>query len=136
MRTLTFSDGSDDHTLDDVQAVQFVANLLEISEYKVFHLAYENWFGKKLSDRSMDYRFDNYLEDDIVPLWVWDFVQSVFEKYQKKILDPREFGIEQKVLTGTDRWVGFLYVAIFSLVIVLYCWLLSNVEPYVEMSFG
>ena len=136
MRTLNISDGLYDHTLSDVEAVQFVANLLEIPEYQVFHLAYEGWFGKKLSNRSMDYRFNNYLEDEIVPLWVWNFVQSVLDKYQKHNLDPIEYGIEPKVLSKLDRWKGWLYLAVFSGAIVFYCWLLSTIEPYVEMSFG
>lgn len=113
-----------------------MANLLEISEYRVFHLAYENWYGKKLSNRSMDFRFNNYLKDEIVPFWVWHFVQSVSEKYQKNKFDPREYGIEPNVLSKLDRWKGWIYFAVITGVIVFYCWFLSTIEPYVEMSFG
>jgi len=136
MRTVTLSGSFFDHTLNDVESVQFVANLLEISEYQVFHLGYEDWYGKKLSDRAMDYRFINYLEDEIVPLWVWNFVQAVIEKYQQDTLDPSEYGIEPKVLSEQERRKGWLYVAVIFGAIIFYCWWLSTVEPYVEMSFG
>jgi len=136
MRTLTLSNRLYDYTLNEVEAVQFVANLLEIPEYQVFHLAYENWNGKKLSNRSMDFRFNNYLENEIVPFWVWHFVQSVSDKYQNHNLDPLEYGIEPNAHSKLDRWKGWLYLAVISGAVVFYCWFLSTVEPYVEMSFG
>ncbi len=136
MRTLTLTTRLYNYTLNDAEAVQFVADLLEIPEYQLFHLAYENWYSRKLSNRLMDYRFNNYLENQTVPFWVWHFVQSVFNKYQKNNLDPREYGIETNVLSKLDRWKGWLYIAIFSGLVVFYCWFLSKVEPYVSMSFG
>ncbi len=136
MRKFTISDGLYDFTLNDVEAVQFVANLLEISEYRVFHLAYENWFSKKLSNQSMDFSFNKYLKSDIIPFWVWNFVKSVLDKYQEHNLDPMEYGIEPNIPGKFDRLKGWLFLTILLGLVGLYCWWLSTLDPYVEMSFG
>lgn len=136
MRTLTVAGSWQNYTLNDVEAVRFASGILDISEYQVFKLAYREWFRKDLSDHTMEYRFDNYIEDEVVPLWVWNFVQKVIDKHEKGELDPTEYGIKRRTLSETHRKLRWLYVLLFIIFGLCYCWMLTQIPPYVEMSFG
>jgi hypothetical protein len=63
MRSVTISKGKKPLTFNEIEAVQFVAQFLEVSEYEVFQLAFNDWYGKRMNNMTMDYRFENYLDE-------------------------------------------------------------------------
>ena len=58
------------------QAVVFVANALEISEFDFFCLAWREWHGQEADRDIVEPDFGNYLDHGTVPFYVVDFVRK------------------------------------------------------------
>ena len=129
MRSITIKKGRKALTFNEVEAVRFVAQFLEVSEYEVFQMAFNDWYGKRMDNRTMDYRFENYLDEDIVPYWVWLFTKDVIEKYETDQVDPAVYGIEPMVLTRSQKNIGWLIIIGISIFALLYCWVAINFQP-------
>ncbi len=61
---------------DPVDCVIRAANHLDLSEFEVFRLAYEDWFGRKPSDSLIERDFSEYLKTDFVPFYVAHFARK------------------------------------------------------------
>ncbi len=61
---------------DPVDCVVRAANHLDLSEFEVFRLAYEDWFGRKPSDSLIGRDFSEYLKTDFVPFYVAHFARK------------------------------------------------------------
>jgi hypothetical protein len=128
MRSITITKDGKTLTFNEIEAVQFAAHFLEVSEYEVFQLGYNDWYGRRMTDKTMDYRFENYLEEDIVPFWVWNFAKGVIEKYAIDQVSKADYGIKLKVLTRSQKIMGWLIVLGVILFSFLYSWLASRVQ--------
>ena len=123
MRSVTITKKGKPLTFNEVEAVQFVGQFLEVSEYEVFQLAYKDWYGKRMTSGTMDYRFENYLDEDVVPFWVWTFVKGVIKKYEQDEVKRTDYGIETKILTMPQKimgWFIFLGVVLFAIIFSLF----------------
>jgi hypothetical protein len=142
MRSVTISKGKKPLTFNEIEAVQFVAQFLEVSEYEVFQLAFNDWYGKRmnnmtmdyrfenyLDEMTMDYRFENYLDEDVVPFWVWTFAKGVIKKYEKDEVFPVDYGIEPMVLTRSQKIWGWFIVVGVGLFALLFSLLARTVQP-------
>lgn len=108
--------------------MRFVAQFLEVSVYKVFQLAYSDWFDKRMNNRTMDYRFENYLSEDVVPFWVWTFTKGAIQKYEKDEVKQTDYGINHKILTRFPKIVGWLIVLGVGLFSLLFSLLVRTVQ--------
>ena len=128
MRSVTIKKGKKPLTFNEIDAVRFVAQFLEVSEYEVFQLAYSDWYGKRMNNRTMDYRFENYLSEDVVPFWVWTFTKGVIQKYEKDEVKRTDYGIDPKILTRSQKIVGWLIVLGVGLFSLLFSLLARTVQ--------
>ena len=80
-----------------------MAQFLEVSVYEVFQLAYSDWFGKRMNNRTMDYRLENYLSEDVVPFWVWTLTKWAIQKYEKDEVKQTDYGRDPKILTRSPK---------------------------------
>jgi hypothetical protein len=114
---------------DDVDAVSFVARLLDISEFNLFEIAYINWFGNEATKKAMDDFFGSYLTSGLVPFWLRDMVRKVIGKYKKGELTPSEFGIRQPCVNRFKKGFGWILVGLFSFLIFAIVWISSTLKP-------
>lgn len=126
MRSITITKNDKPLSFNEVEAVQFVGQFLELSEYEVFQLAYNDWYGKRMEDSLMGYRFENYIDEDVVPFWVWTFTKGVIKKYEKEEIDPADYGITPKILTRPEKIKGWLIVLGVAFIALLYTWAALN----------
>jgi hypothetical protein len=63
---MTATHCEDQKMFDDADAVAFAAGVLNISEFKLFEIAYENWFGNKATEKAMSGIFGSYLKSGSV----------------------------------------------------------------------
>ena len=129
MRSVTISKGKKPLTFNEIEAVQFVAQFLEVSEYEVFQLAFNDWYGKRMNNMTMDYLFENYLDEDVVPFWVWTFAKGVIKKYEKDEVFPADYGIEPMVLNRSQKIKGWLIVVGVAAFALLFSLLARTVQP-------
>ena len=86
--------GFDDNIQPDLQNVLNASGILEITEFELFGIAYERWYGKPAGDIIIEPFFNNYMFHDLVPFWVREFARLVLRLDQEGILDPRRLGIQ------------------------------------------
>lgn len=95
---------------EDVSNVLESAALLEVSEFRVFELAFTAWFGEREPDaQKLDRCFFDYLYRDQVPTWVRAFVREVVGRARAGRFDPADYGIVHPPPTPTMIYLGIRY---------------------------
>ncbi|OUD16257.1 hypothetical protein [Thioflexithrix psekupsensis] len=69
----------------DVRAVLTTARTLHISEFEVFRLAYQKWYGQHVDTAQLENFFVAYLFDSETPHWVRHFTSQVMALKQEGI---------------------------------------------------
>ncbi|MDP7539418.1 MAG: hypothetical protein QF726_02980 [Alphaproteobacteria bacterium] len=95
----------------DVATVLESASLLEVSEYRIFEMAYEAWFGRKVDNNAklLDRQFFAYLHRDSVPPWVRSFCRDLTRRGRAPGFDPARYGIVHAPPTRTMIYLGIRY---------------------------
>ena len=68
---------------NDAEALSFVAGLFDISEFRLFEIAYVNWFGREATEKAMDGFFGSYLKTGFVPFWLRGMLRRLIRKHRK-----------------------------------------------------
>ncbi len=84
---------------NDVWSVLRASSLLSVGEFKVFELAYEEWFGEAGEEQTIEKYFTGYMFNDIVPPWVRHFCKKILKQDQEGTLDPEDYGIVEQAAT-------------------------------------
>ena len=100
----------EDRIPEDVHAVLEATALLDITEFRLFGLAYRNWFGHPPDEKTIERFFLPYMFQDTVPSWVRHFCQRVIQLDQVGILDPVEFGVIERPATVDSVAKGYRYM--------------------------
>lgn len=102
---------------NDVSDVVNAASVLHVSEFEVFRLAYNNWFGRSAADKEIESFFNHYVDKAVVPMWVRDFTRRIQQLSDEGHLDVRAFGIEP--LPPTNYWMAFLGGMAFAFILMI-----------------
>jgi hypothetical protein len=103
--------------VSDVQTVVDTASVLHVSEFDVFRLAYENWFGHPAANTEIDKEFTQYMNREIVPMWVRSFTRQVRKLSGEGSLNLRDFGIEPA--PSATYWTAFLGGMAFAFIVMI-----------------
>ena len=112
-----------DDTPADCVLVADTAGLLEISEFRVFQLAFGEWYGREIRDYEAEDYFTAFMYQDRVPFWVRRFCHEILNLHAAGKLNPLDFGIkparfEYRLLQWAVRGVTLL-LAIFIILLFL-----------------
>jgi len=86
--------------------------LLQVTEFKVFELAYKDWFGTMPRPYIIEPHFNNYMFNRIIPVWVKHFCRRVVEMGREGTLDPRAFGVYPRQPSRRMMRIGQVYTAL------------------------
>ncbi len=105
----------------DVWSVLRTASLLSVGEFRVFEIAYEQWFGEKGSEDEIERYFVGYMFKDRVPPWVRHFTNRVAQLDKEGTLDPAAFGIARRRESSEQQSRGydFLFIAFAALFLLI-----------------
>jgi hypothetical protein len=107
----------------DVQEVLTTSALLEVSEYRVFQLAYERWHGEGAPPRIMENIYARYMFKEEVPLWVRQYTRHVAELARDGQLDPQALGVARDDPDPASLAQGRRYLAVTLAVFVFILYL-------------
>lgn len=99
----------------DVIEVLETSNVLAISEFRVFSLAYRSWYGRDTDESTLERHFTPYMFLDEVPFWVRSFTHRILELERQGRLEPAELGIEPPRGDASTRRRGIVYSFIIAL---------------------
>jgi hypothetical protein len=117
-------------TPDDGLTIAYASALLQISEFRFFHLAHIEWFGKDIPDRRMESFFCEYLFANNIPFWVRNLSRKVLSLHKQGSLSPGDFGIKRHVPTPEMRTKGKWIIAMLLMLVAVFCFLISGFEPF------
>ena len=83
------------------------ASMLQVSEFELFRLAYQSWFGQTPTELQLTQAFDDYMMRNKVPMWVRSFARQIERLQAEGRLDRTCFGLESLPATGVwTRLIG------------------------------
>ena len=118
----------------EIQRVLDTSAILEITEFEVFRLSYDRWFGTAADDDLIEPFFCDYMFRMVVPTWVNHFTRKVMQLYQAGRLDPRSYGIEPKPFSNTALRLGIQMAVIIVTVLVCLVLLAENVTEFYDLT--
>lgn len=111
---------SDDETIpQDTRDVLAASSLLQITEFHLFELAYERWFGKQVKESELEACFARYMFASQVPFWVRNYCRDVSTTDNKGLLDPLDFGVLPRVVPDTWARRGLRHAMVLLLLITV-----------------
>lgn len=113
----------------DLEKVASASKLLQISEFRFFQISYFQWYGREISENYLESIFSEYMFEDIVPHWVRHFARKVISCHEDGGIDPAEYNIERPQTTLELRSAGYGYTIILSIVVVVFCIMLTGHVP-------
>lgn len=75
--------------LDDASLVVLAAELLDISEFRLFMAAFHEWFEREPSESLVERYFVAYLFEGAVPFWVRHFARNAVRECANDRRDAR-----------------------------------------------
>ncbi len=76
---------------DQANDVLNAAALLDTSEFNIFSIAYESWFGEQANEQHLEKHYTAYMFDAVVPHWVRDFSRKIAQLAKSGSLDSSEY---------------------------------------------
>jgi hypothetical protein len=109
----------DDHLVpEDLREVLAASSLLQITEFHLFELAFERWFGRQAREGELEACFARYMFASHAPFWVRQFCRDVATKDSDGSLDPRDFGVLPRVVPDTWARRGLRHASVLLLLVV------------------
>ena len=109
----------DDHLVpEDTRDVLAASSLLQITEFHLFELAFERWFGRKAREGELEACFARYMFACRAPFWVRQYCREVETKENEGSLDPREFGVLPRVVPDTWARRGLRHASLLLLLVI------------------
>lgn len=114
----------DEHKIpNDVWSVLRASSLLSVGEFRVFEIAYKDWYGEDGEETLIEKHFTGYMFNDIVPPWVRHFCKKILRLDSEGTLDPEDFGIMRKVASPEQinkgleaiMWIAGAMIVLFLL---------------------
>lgn len=130
---MTFFTIDDDDLAPDARDILSASAVLEITEFRLFELAYKRWFGRAASEKEIERFFVGYMFRSIVPLWVRQFCREVLALDAAGALVPRDFGVLPRPESSTMAAQGIRYLAaaVFVLAVLhVIAILVTSYSPY------
>lgn len=112
------------------------AAALEVTEFKLFELAYREWYGRKPLPRVIEVHFSNYMFNNVIPTWVRSYSRGVVELHKTGTLDPKAFGIYQPLPSKRLVFVGRLFGILLILIFLVFMFLINKDPPITQSLFG
>ena len=112
------------------------AAALEVKEYKLFELAYREWYGKKPLSRVIEAHFSNYMFHKVIPTWVRSYSRNIVKLHKAGELDPKAFGIYQPLPSKRLIFIGRVFSTLLIVVFLVLMFLINKDPPITKSLFG
>ena len=115
---------------DEAKLIGFAASALQISEYELFRLAYQNWHDHPISDNRLDALFKDYLARGAAPYWVNDFARKAHDKFKAGTLNYKDYGIKRRVCDRRTKITGWIIITFLVILLSIYSFLITQYPSY------
>ena len=112
------------HLDQDLVDVLDASSALDVTEFRLFELAYRHWYGKSANKDLLERHFAAYMFARRVPGWVRHFSRNILKLQAQGQLDPKSFGVWHRlpsarmILFAKFYTAGLLIVFLLTLVLI------------------
>jgi len=117
-------------TQEEADQIGLASDILQISEFQFFRIAYSHWFGMDIPIARLECIFAEYVFKEIVPYWVRHLSRRVMKKSDLGVIDPSEFYIIPPKGTRKLRIEGYIYTIIILIFTIVFCIGAIHFTPY------
>lgn len=114
---MTFFTYDDDLDPDERNVLEASA-VLQITEFHLFELAYERWFGEEATEQKVEPFYIAYMFRTVIPPWVRHFARDVVTEDRAGHLDPTAFGVFPREESVSRLVLGLRYAAVILTTLV------------------
>lgn len=122
----------------DLQTLLEAVALLDISEFRLFELAYQKWYGRAAPAEQLEEEFAHYMFGDEVPFWVRHYARDVLDlagqfRSGECPLEPSpQPATRAGVRRGLRIFLGLIFLLVFLIVVTSFSpeWMLFGDECY------
>lgn len=123
------------HLEQDLVAVLDASSALQVTEFKLFELAFQDWYGKKAEEQIMEKYFAAYMFAKRVPGWVRHFSRKILKLQDQGRLDPKNFGIWYRLPSARMIFIAKLYTASLLIIFLIAVMLVYSLPVKVMAVF-
>ncbi len=106
------------HVDVDIVAILDASSVLEVTEFQFFELAYRDWHGRKANEQIIEKYFAAYMFAERIPSWVRSFARKILRLHANGRLDPKSFGIWQRLPSTRMRFFAKAYTAALIIIFI------------------
>jgi hypothetical protein len=107
------------HLDADIVAVLDASAALEVTEFRLFQMAFRDWYGKSPRNEFLERQFAAYMFAQRVPAWVRQFARKILKLQAQGRLDPRSFGVWKRLPSSRMVMIAKIYTAVLLLIFSL-----------------
>ena len=124
-RTLMRPDREED---PERTVVAQAANILQVGEFQLLQLAYDDWYGRELSEAMTDRLFEAYMLHGEVPHWAREYALRIIRQDEIDLIDgndPAYHRYDREYVTHVPQgvrqftWASVFLVSVFVLCVVI-----------------
>lgn len=107
----------------DLQTLLDAVALLDISEFRLFELAYRAWYGKDAGARQLEQDFAEYMFRSTVPIWVRHYARGVVKQaalsQSEKFAHPPQYRPVDPaaICRGLRVLLGLIFILVFLVIV-------------------
>ena len=91
-----FHHNFNNNLIDDNNIVSDASGILDVSEFKIFQMAFYAWFGEDGNYKFIESCFGSYLKDNKLPIWVRNYARRIVNDYNRNIFKAEKSRKKQK----------------------------------------
>lgn len=107
----------------DVSAVLDAAALLDTSEFNIFTIGYNKWFGENASIKTIENHYAAYMFNAVVPHWVRHFSRTIIQLSDTGSLNPNDF--VEEIIPASQKSIQIARIFIISGIVTMLVLLLG-----------
>jgi hypothetical protein len=111
------------------------AAMLQVTEFRIFELAYKDWYGVLPKAQVAEVHFRNYMFNQIIPVWVSGFCRRIVDLGQSGALNPKDFGIYQRLPSRRMMRIGQVYTAMLVVAFLFLVYMAYYGEFFSELLY-
>ena len=122
----------------DLQVLLDAVALLDISEFRLFELAYQDWYGKPAKKMKLEGIFVRYMYCEEIPFWVRHYAREIMQQDDQLQDNRLPHAPRQNTATaaairrGLRVLLGLIFILVFLIIVTNHSpeWLLFGEECF------
>jgi hypothetical protein len=79
--------------IEDAELIAYAASVLNVSEFRLFELSYDSWFGQPAGEAVIETAYMAYVVSGSAPPWVRNYIRKTCRLFDTGVKLPRVISV-------------------------------------------